>query len=170
MGNTEKLIERLRWLLRGDGLLVALFVLLLIFYLGYATQLRGGLMGDVVGPRTFPIILGVFGLGLCAVFFFRKTTIRRADEAEVEPRRSVLGELYYLIPLFITLAYVLLITTLGYTLSTFLYTAILVKLLGQRTWLGAAVFGIALTLASSALFTFAFEVRLPAGSIFPRPF
>lgn len=163
------MLARVRAVLLGDGVLALLFLLLLIGYLIAATQLRGGLMSDQVGPRTFPILLGVFGTGLCAVFFLKKLRAPPAEHEAYEAR-TVKGELVDLIPLFILFVYVLVMGTLGYLLATFLYVTITVKLLGQRTWWGAALFAACLTLVTFALFSYVFEVSLPPGDILPSPY
>ena len=67
-----RVLAWLRALSRGDNALAFLFLLLSVFYLAYATTLRGGLMSDLVGPRTYPILLGILGIGLSLLFFFRK--------------------------------------------------------------------------------------------------
>ncbi len=162
------LLARVRAVLRGDGVLAVLFILLLIGYLAEATQLRGGLMSDLVGPRTFPILLAVFGLGVCGVFFLQK--LREPPAEQEDEARTVRGELGDLIPLFILFVYVLVMGTLGYLLATFVYVTVTVRLLGQRTWWSAALFAAGLTLVTFALFSYVFEVRLPPGDILPSPY
>lgn len=164
-----KLLDRIRTALRGDGVLVLLFGLLLVAYIAYGTQLRGGLLSDVVGPRTYPILLGVLGLGLVVLFFVQKLAAR-TDETEQQPGLTLAGEMPHLVPFALTIVYALVLTTLGYVLATAIYAAVIVKMLGQRTWLGAAVFGIILTATSYLLFTYAFEVRLPPSAVLPGNF
>lgn len=169
-----RLGERLRKALRGDGILVFLFLLLTAAYLIGATQLRGGLLSEIVGPRTFPYILGALALGLCALFFAQKLRDGAGDEtdldADAEDGETVWTALWALRPLFLLLAYVVVMTTLGFLLATFLYVTLTVKQLGQRTWWASALFAAGLTAVIFVLFSYAFEVRLPPGVVLPSPY
>lgn len=162
-----KLRNRLQALWTGDRLLALLFFLVLIFYGVSATQLRSGLMSDIVGPKSFPLLLTGFGLFLVAIFLYQQ--LRNGDRAGSEGRRMK-GELWDLIPLFMLVIYVLALKPVGYLLSTFVYTTLTLRFLGQPTWRASISFGLALTALTFSLFFYVFEVRLPPGSIFPRYF
>ena len=156
----------LRELWRGDNALAFLFLLLSVFYLAYATTLRGGLMSDLVGPRTYPILLGILGIGLSLLFFIRKLSslMLRPPRGQT---RTLRGEMRDLQGLALIIGYVLVMDTLGYLIATILFATVTVKWLGQPTWRASVLFAVVLTAATFSLFTWAFGVRLPAGVILP---
>jgi putative tricarboxylic transport membrane protein len=162
-----RVIAWLRELWRGDNALALLFLLLSVFYLAYATTLRGGLMSDLVGPRTYPILLGILGIGLSLLFFFRKFSSLTRARLPRERTRTLRGEMRDLQGLALIIGYVLVMDTLGYLIATILFATATVKWLGQPTWRASVVFAVILTAATFSLFTWAFDVRLPVGVILP---
>lgn len=157
----------LRELWRGDNALAFLFLLLSVFYLAYSTTLRGGLMSDLVGPRTYPILLGILGIGLSLVFFFRKLGSFTADNPPPERKRTLSGEMRDLQGLALIVGYVLVMDTLGFLIATVLFATVTVKWLGQPTWRASLLFALVLTAVTFSLFTWLFKVQLPVGLILP---
>ena len=162
-----RVIAWLRELWRGDNALALLFLLLSVFYLAYATTLRGGLMSDLVGPRTYPILLGILGIGLSLLFFFQKLKSHTLARLPKEQTRTLRGEMRDLQGLALIIGYVLVMDTLGYIIATILFTTVTVKWLGQPTWRASVLFAVVLTAVTFSLFTWAFGVWLPAGVILP---
>jgi len=157
----------LRELWRGDGALALLFLVLSVFYLAYATTLRGGLMSDLVGPRTYPILLGILGIGLSLLFFFRKLSSLTVARPPRERTRTLRGEMRDLQGLALIVGYVLVMDTLGYLIATVLFATVTVKWLGQPTWRASVLFAVILTAVTFSLFTWVFGVQLPVGVILP---
>ncbi len=157
----------LRELWRGENALAFLFLLLSLIYLAYATTLRGGLMSDLVGPRTYPILLGILGLGLSLLFFFRKLGSLMVARPPRERTRTLRGEMRDLQGLALIIGYVLLMDKLGYLIATILFATVTVKWLGQPTWRASLLFAVTLTAVTFSLFTWAFNVQLPTGVILP---
>jgi len=163
-----RLGQRLRRLLHGDSILVFAFVILVTGYLNMSFKLRAGFLSDVVGPRNFPIILSVLGLGLAALFFIQKLARPFDAEAPADGRPTLAEEHRTLLPLGLTVAYALSLEPLGYVLATFLFSVLMLLLLGQRGWIVTVVFSLGLTAVSFTLFGTLFEVRLPVGHFLPR--
>ncbi len=162
-----RVLAWLRALSRGDNALAFLFLLLSVFYLAYATTLRGGLMSDLVGPRTYPILLGILGIGLSLLFFFRKLGSFTPDKPPQEGTRTLRGEVRDLQGLALIVGYVLVMETLGYLVATILFASVTVKWLGQPSWRSSLLFAVILTAVTFSLFTWVFHVRLPPGVILP---
>lgn len=162
-----RIMAWLRELWRGDNALAFLFLLLSVFYLAYATTLRGGLMSDMVGPRTYPVLLGILGVGLSLLFLFRKLVSFKPDEASRKRARTLRSEMRDLQGLALIVAYVLMMDILGFIIATLLFTTVTVKWLGQPTWRVSLLFAVILTVATFSLFTWLFQVRLPVGVILP---
>jgi putative tricarboxylic transport membrane protein len=157
----------LRELWRGENALAFLFLLLSVIYLAYATTLRGGLMSDLVGPRTYPILLGILGIGLSLLFFFRKLGSLMQARLPRERTRTLRGEMRDLQGLALIIGYVLVMGTLGYLIATILFATVTVKWLGQPTWRASVLFAVILTAVTFSLFTWVFAVQLPVGVILP---
>ena len=143
-----------------DRLLVTLFAILLILY-GLGTfQIPQTVSEVIVGPTTFPRLIAVFGLILCAIFFFQKgIEVVRLNSF---PERLT-SEIVDLIPLWMALVYVLLFEKLGYLTATFLYVTITMRYLRERTWLRASVYGLVITILMFCLFYYGLLGELPRG-------
>lgn len=154
--------DRMSVLWTGDRLLVLLFLLLTIGYGAGALRLRDGLMSDVVGPRSFPLLLTGFALVLAVVFLHR--ALRDAETAET-PRWRPAARLRDLVPLGLLFAYVLALQPFGYILSTVVFVVVTMRSVGHPGWRGTILFAVGLTAVTWLLFEYAFEVELPAGSL-----
>lgn len=154
--------DRLPVLWTGDRILVLLFLLLTIGYGAGALRLRDGLMSDVVGPRSFPLLLTGFALTLCAIFLYR--ALRDAGAGDM-PRWRPAARLRDLIPLALLFAYVLALQPFGYILSTLLFVVATMRTVGHPTWWGTIAFAGGLTTVTYLLFEHAFDVELPPGSL-----
>jgi putative tricarboxylic transport membrane protein len=116
---------------------------------------------EVLGPATFPLMIGALMLVCSTLLFFQSL---RAEEKPGSPWAAYLPALLLWAAL---LAYVLVFDRLGFPLSTALFLLASLRLLGVRPWwkflLYTALFTAALFYAFTAL-----DVRLPPGEWFRR--
>lgn len=152
--------DRVSVLWTGDRLLVLLFLILTIGYGAGALRLRDGLMSDVVGPRSFPLLLTGIALLLAIVFLYR--ALRDAET----PRWRPAERLRDLVPLGLLFGYVLALQPFGYILSTLVFVVVTMRAVGHPGWRGTILFAVGLTAVTYLLFEHAFDVELPPGSLF----
>lgn len=121
----------------GVGLALA------VFYLWAASIIPDSFMVDVVGPRTFPYIIGVI-LTICSVFF-----LLRPDAEPTWPRLRDFGEIVYAAAVLFLYAWIL--PTAGFVISTVFATAYLTWRLETRP-LNALVVGVATSVGIYVVF------------------
>ena len=97
---------------------------------------------DKVGPGTFPELLALFGLIMIGFFFF---DVFRGKGETYEKSEGFVGEIKGIAILFMSVVYVFLLDLISYPIATFLFTAVTVKFLGERTWWGSVLVGLVLT-------------------------
>lgn len=125
-----------------------LFVLAVVYFLG-ARALPSGRAEP--GPAFFPYLLSAVLLGLAVVITARGFRDRQSfDGTLVRPAGLIV----------LTILYALLFTPIGFLVSTLLYTAGVVSLLGQRGWL-ALVIPVTTTVFIYAAFVLGLGVALP---------
>lgn len=161
---------RRRFATRIDIVIAAGFAVLCLFYVWNAMKLRSGLMSDVVGPKTFPLLIGGFGLLVAIIFILREivaaiAAAKRSVPADgpIVPMSSIRHP--PLVMVLLLFGYVAVLEPIGYILATFLYVSLMLKSLGQKGWLGAIVFASCLTGLSYGLFKAVFDIRLPYGTL-----
>lgn len=134
-------------------------VLFILYYFEAATIPRTN-MEDKVGPGAFPQLVGLFGLLMIACFFY---TVFRSGIIEYEKIKGFWDEIKGVAILFMVIAYVLLIDLIGYPPATFVFVALSVKFLGERTWWVAAVVAGVLTAACYAFFVWFLDITFSTG-------
>jgi len=132
------------------GLVAALVALT---YVVSATNIQTSFLSDPVGPRVFPIIIGVIG-GLCALFM----VLRPDPETEWPAGRSLLALAFAVIVL-VLYAYAL--KPLGFLLPTAVVAAVLSYQISPRARF-AAITGVSLSLGLFLMFRFALGLGLVA--------
>lgn len=154
----------------ADRVILACTVLIAVIYLYATTQIPTLDIGDPLGPKAFPLLLGIallLAAGLLGLEL-RRGRATQTDEADAPApppfELKIIGVL--LIVVFWTGCYYLVFERLGYILATVLYLLPLMAWFNRGKWLA--------NIASALLFTgftyFLFvklEVRLPPG---PLPF
>ncbi len=135
------------------GLVAALAALA---YIASATQIQSSFLADPVGPRVFPIIIGVVG-ALSAMFM-----VFRPDPEPEWPRGRTFAALGFAVIVLVAYAYAL--RPLGFLLPTAMVAAILSYQISPRARF-AAITGISLSLGLFLIFRFALGLGLIA---FPR--
>lgn len=146
--------------LQGDRLIVTMITTVLVLYLYEATQLEKTNMEDAVGPGGFPVVLGLTGLGLCAIFYIN---VFRGKMAEFEKIKSLWAEIKGIAMLFMVIAYVILIDLITYEAATFIFMTVGVKFLGEKSWITAAIVAAVLTVACHLFFVWFLDIRFQTG-------
>jgi putative tricarboxylic transport membrane protein len=139
---------------------------LAIAYLYGAAQIPRLSVGDPLGPKVFPIMLGCALLVGAGMLLLELRGAQRPTTAErdVPPSTvAVASRLPILALLGWTLLYFVLFETLGYLISTFTYLLVLTSVLNRGAHLLNATTTAAFTLGSYVFFTRVLEARLPRG-------
>ncbi len=106
----------------SDRVLGGVGILLAIIFIWQATLIQESFIQDAVGPKTFPIIIGVV-LGLASLYF-----VLRPDEDPIWPKAGGLIEIG--LAALVMVAYALSLPELGFGISTALASAYLAWRLG----------------------------------------
>jgi putative tricarboxylic transport membrane protein len=118
----------------------------------------------VVGPRIFPMVVGVGILVLGLLFLLRTTVLLDNDlVAEVTAEEATTDRSTTILSLLSLVAYASLLHPLGYTLATALFFPIIGRILGSTRLRRDIIVGVALGLVIYLTFTRVLGVRLPAG-------
>ncbi len=125
---------------------------------GAASMFVPRVMSDVVGPRVFPMMLGVL-LVIEAAVIWARAVLRGSDKVEIG-RLGMLGAV-----IGSSILYLFLIGYLGYVASSALFLVFLFYFLGERRhWLTVAV-ALAIVLAFYVGFGNFLGVSLPKGPL-----
>jgi len=145
--------------------LAALFVLGLGgLTLTQVSQIGAGAGFIVVGPRVFPIIVGIGLLVLGGAFVLRTTVLPDQTLAEeVAEEEAATHWPTTLSILLVLIVYALLLGPLGYTVATALFFPAAARLIGSLHWRRDIIVGLVLGLVIYLTFTRLLGVRLPAG-------
>jgi putative tricarboxylic transport membrane protein len=121
----------------GDRALGGIGIALAVFYIWQATQIQISFISDPVGPKTFPIIIGLL-LGISSLVI-----LLRPDPKPHWPALARLAEIAIAVVVLITYAYTL--PMIGFVVATALAAAFLTWRLGtqplQALLAGAATSG-----------------------------
>ncbi len=117
---------------------------------------------SAVGPRAFPIMIGI-GMLLSGVWLGWQTWLQRtaghrpsAELASIDWKTWGATALAFLL-------YILLFEPVGYLISTALFLALVARLLGSHAWGRDAIVGVAVSLAIYVFFNGLLKVGLPKG-------
>jgi len=140
----------------GDRLFGAIGLALAAFFIWQATTIQLSFISDPVGPKTFPIIIGVI-LGLSSLII-----MLRPDAA---PRWPAVGRLAEIAGAVVVLiAYALALPTIGFVIATALAAAFLSWRLGTDP-LRAALAGVAISIGIYVVFHLLLGLSLAEGPL-----
>lgn len=123
-------------------------------------------IGDPLGPRIFPIILGCALLVGAGMLLLELRGARKTAAADTPPSPAAgASPLPILALLGWTLLYFAMFETLGYLIATFVYLLVLTSVLNRGAYLLNAATTAAFTFCTYAFFTRVLEARLPRGLI-----
>lgn len=137
--------------------IIALVILLVgAVYLATALSMPSMSIGDPLGHKAFPIILGglMILLGLALLF---------KPEKQSGPALSMRNIVTILVLTGLLACYGWTLDWTGYPLGTFLFLVVTVRLLGERKWSLNLSLSAALSLAIYLLFTRLLDITLPLG-------
>ncbi len=137
--------------------IVALIILILgIGYLLAAISLPSAPIGDPLGPKAFPIVLGGLMILLGATIL-----IGPEKGLESHPLKRTFSSVFALAGLLGGYGYTL--PLIGYPLGTFLFLFITARMMGERSWILCILLSVGLSLGIYLLFTQALGIPLPLG-------
>ena len=140
----------------GDRLFGGIGLLLAAFFIWQATQIQVSFISDPVGPKTFPIIIGVL-LGLSSL-----TMILRPDPKPHWPALSGMLEIAIAVAVLVVYAYAL--PQIGFLIATALAAAFLGWRLGTAP-LQAILAGIATSVGIYVVFHLILGLSLAKGPL-----
>lgn len=127
-------------------------------YLWAAISMPSATIGDPLGHKTFPVILG----GLM-IFLGSSLLVKPGRDTEYSPLKRTFISVILLAGLLGAYGYSLPI--LGYPLGTFLFLFITSRLIGERSWIFGLLLSAGLSLGIFILFTKILDIPLPLGVI-----
>ena len=140
----------------NDRVLGGIGILLAAFFIWRATLIELSFISDPVGPRTFPIIIGV-GLGLSSLAILIKP-----DVAPKWPAAARLLEIA--MAMAVMVAYALLLPELGFVVATALAATYLTWRLGTAP-LSSILVGVSTSVGIYAVFRLALGLSLARGPL-----
>lgn len=155
-------------------ILAALLVLVGLFLIVVASDLPEGSVNDPLGPRGFPLLIGVGILG-CGVVLFGQALLRRsrssaADDLSVEDEGSQpggpLSGMRIILAVLAMLGYVAVLPYAGFLLSTPVVLAMLIGLQGGVPIKPFLFMTIGFPIVLYGLFVLLLSVPLPSGVVF----
>ncbi|MBM3449529.1 MAG: tripartite tricarboxylate transporter TctB family protein [Armatimonadetes bacterium] len=143
----------------GDRAAAAVAMATAVFYIREATSYRNAAVGDVVGPASYPILLGACLLALGAALLLKPGGAPAPDQGLAGPQAIRFGAALG--------AYVAVIEPVGFLISTFVFLATTILMLGERSFVRAGAVAAAATISLWALFERLLSVLLPKGLLGP---
>ena len=137
-----------KWKLTGEKVVNLCLLLVSAFYLAYS--LTHYKVGSVRMPKEgfLPMIIGVGGVCVSA-FLTVQSWLDKGDAAGV---KFEISWVRFGLMIAVSFAYALLMDTLGYTLSTFLFLIAILKLARGGSWVKVAVISLICSVAFYVLF------------------
>ena len=137
-----------------------------LFWMGFGAVFAiGGLQQGLVrqgipGPGSLPLIVGLISIGLSLVLVVQALPKESAPSKKFFPEKSSLRKL--ILALVSIVGYGLLLKSIGFMATTFLFLLFVQALIGREKWVTALSFSLLTAVLSYLLFT-ALQVELPRG-------
>lgn len=138
----------------SDRILGGACLVLAAFYIFFASQVQIGFMSDPMGPRAFPIAIGIV-LALAGIY-----PLMRPDPEPDWPDLSRMLEIVFAVAVMIAYTYAL--PELGFTVSTTVAAGLLSWRLGAPP-LRAAIAGLAIAVGIFVVFRIVLKLSLAIG-------
>lgn len=123
--------------------------------------LRQGLVRQgIPGPGSLPFIVGLICIGLSLVVFVQTLIKESALPPKFFPQQNNLRKL--VLALLGIIGYGLLLKSLGFVVTTFLFLLFVLALIGREKWVIALTFSLLTAVISYIIFS-ALQVELPKG-------
>lgn len=145
-------------MMKGERIGALIILVLGMGYLIMAISMPSATIGDPLGHKAFPIVLGGLMVILGGTLLIRPEKDLESHSLKrtflsVLPLTALLGGYGYTLPL------------IGYPLGTFLFLSITVRLMGERSWILILLLSAGLSLGIYTLFTQVLDIPLPLGVI-----
>lgn len=143
-----------------DRLIVAFCVVLAIGYFYATSTIQAPELGDPLGPRAFPILLGIallIAAGLLLVEHLRRRGTATEEEAPIRWQPKVV----FGVSAWLAIYYAV-FTTLGYVIATTLFLLPLMAYFNRGRWVANASSAVIFSATSYGLFA-VLGVQLPRG-------
>ena len=150
-----------------DRIIFVCIILLAAIYFYATAQIPTLEIGDPLGPKAFPRLLGIGLLITAALLFFEmRRTAREARPAEPQPRGANLSHLGVIGGVAIwTGIYYVAFDPIGYIISTAIYLLGLTAYFHRGKWVANALTSVLFAIGSYVLFVKVFSVMLAPGMI-----
>ena len=147
-----------------DRVICVVTLLLAAVYFYATAQIPSLEIGDPLGPKAFPRLLGA-GLILSAVLLFIETTRARKNESTPPAQSPGSHRHHWLIAAVVgwTTVYFASFEKLGYVIATTVYLLVLMVYFNRGKWIANVLTSTLFCAASYLLFTKALGVTLPLG-------
>jgi len=119
----------------------------------------------VPGPSVFPVILGVImgGAALYLLIFSREEAKPETSPSGESRWRRLLKNPRFFLMWGLLIAYVFLMPTLGFIISSFVLLTAFIFLLGERRWYLGILIALVFTIAIYVAFARGLQIHLPLG-------
>lgn len=139
---------------------------LAIAYLYGAALIPRLAVGDPLGPKVFPVILGCALLAGAGLLLLERRGIQQPTAKTQDSSPSAVASWWPILALVgWTLLYFVLFERLGYLIATFAYLVVLTSVLNRGAHIVNTTTTAAFTFGTYVFFTRALEARLPRGLI-----
>ena len=137
----------------------AIFFFFLSLYICFESLHLGLGNWQKPGSGFFSFWSGV-ALGILALFVLFQSRRRKENGNESREQASWRGRILCFLSL---LVFLLLLDTLGFILTTFLFILFLIRIVERKSWIDASVTALVVALASYGLFEICLQSQLPKG-------
>ena len=145
-----------------DRIIGALMLLLAAVYLYATAQIPALEIGDPLGPKAFPILLGIALIAAALLLFVETLKKSREPHAEV-PRESLRHRWFVGGVTLWTALYFGVFDRAGYLVATAIYLGVLMAVFNPGKWLANTLTSVLFAVGSYVLFVKILGVVLPVG-------
>ncbi len=151
----------------ADRIIFVCIILLAAVYFYATAQIPTLEIGDPLGPKAFPRLLGVGLLITAALLFIEMFRARKAQEREIV-KKTVDNRRHFLVVAAVTVwtaIYFAGFEPLGFVIATSVYLVVLTAYFNRGKWIANVITSIVFSVASYSMFKL-LGVTLPKGVLF----
>tara|TARA_B100000674_G_C37719644_1_gene859153 strand:- start:333 stop:857 length:525 start_codon:yes stop_codon:yes gene_type:complete len=145
-----------------QNLLATIFLITLILYFISSFDLEKTIGEDVVGPSSFPILVATLGFLLLIIYFFK--SIKTVNENNTITLDVIKNKFTKMLPIFITVIFVILFELIGFLFSSFLYSFLFILYL-KKTIKYSFIFSTVITMCIFIIFYYGLNFQMPMGEL-----
>ena len=149
----------------ADRVIFVCSILIVAVYFYATAQIPSLEIGDPLGPKAFPRLLGIALLFAAGLLFFEILQARKLESANDEPRpREDRGHYVVVGAVFVwTAVYLAVFEWLGYVIATTVYLLVLTAYFHKGKWLANVLTSVLFCVITYVLFTKVLGVTLARG-------